>query len=254
MSFCFSRWFNEPPIVTAFSVSNTVARSMQFHQSLIYAYRPWMSKTHSQQQQAQGPGAGQARKMCKDSASAIAQLLRLYEERWTLRRINIQAVAITFSAALLLVFATVSHYQREREDEILADLSACLRALDELAPAWDTARRARDSLIRLQRHWERQARSSSKALGRGDAASARGSLISSRKRLRMSSRSADEEWPARLRGDTASSLGSDYLVDGSEAITGMDFDFDWMLRTSLDDMPGNWGNIFSVPSGHVLPG
>lgn len=233
---------------------------MQFYQSLIYAHRPWMSKNHNQPQQAQGPDAGQARKVCMDSASAIAQLLRLYEERWTLRRINIQAVAITFSAALLLVFATASHYyQREREDEILADLSACLRALDELAPAWDTARRARDFLIRLQRHWERQARSSSSkaALGRSDAASARGGSISSRKRPRMSFRSADEEWPVqRVRGDTASSsLGSDYLVDGSsEAVSGMELDFDWMLRTSLEGMPGNWGNIFSVPSGPVLPG
>ncbi|KAJ0106945.1 hypothetical protein J7T55_011040 [Diaporthe amygdali] len=226
---------------------------MQFYQSLIYAHRPWMSRTQSQPQQAKGPDADQARKVCMDSASAIAQLLRLYEERWTLRRINIQAVAITFSAALLLVFATVSHYQREREDEILADLSACLRALDELAPSWDTARRARDFLIRLQRHWERQARSSSKALGRDDAASTRGSFISSRKRSRMSFRSADEEWPVRLRGDTASSLGSEYLADSSEAVSGMDLDFDWMLRTSLEGMPGNWGNVFSVPSGPGLP-
>ena len=75
---------------------------MQFYQSLIYAHRPWMSKAHSQLQQAKGPGADQARKVCMDSACAIARLLRLYEERWTLRRINIQAVAITFSAALLL--------------------------------------------------------------------------------------------------------------------------------------------------------
>lgn len=231
---------------------------MQFYQSLIYAHRPWMSKTHSQPQQAKGPGADQARKVCMDSARAIARLLRLYEERWTLRRINIQAVAITFSAALLLVFATVSRYQREREDEILTDLSACLRALDELSPSWDTARRARDFLIRLQRHWERQARSSSSRalLGRSGgagAAAARGGFVAgARKRPRLSSlRSADEEWPAR---DTASSLGSEYLADGSEAVSGMDLDFDWMLRTSLEDMPGNWGNIFAVPSGPVLPG
>lgn len=210
-----------------------------------------MSKTLSQPQQAKGPGADQARKVCMDSACAIARLLRLYEERWTLRRINIQAVAITFSAALLLVFATVSHYQREREDEILADLSACLRALDELSPSWDTARRARDFLIRLQRHWERQARSSSRAPGRDGAAAARGGFVGPRKRPRLSLRSADEEWHAR---DTTSSLGSDYLADGSEAVSGMDLDFDWMLRTSLEDMSGNWGNIFAVPSGPVLPG
>ncbi|KAF3763469.1 hypothetical protein M406DRAFT_226316, partial [Cryphonectria parasitica EP155] len=139
---------------------HVILLQMQYYQSLIHAYRPWMSKTHSvhQPQTTQGPGAGLARKMCMDSAKAIAKLLRMYEDRYTLRRINIQAVAITFSAALLLVFATVSRYQRDRADEILADLSVCFRALDELAPAWDTAKRARDFLTRLQRHWERQAR------------------------------------------------------------------------------------------------
>jgi hypothetical protein len=29
---------------------------------------------------------------------------------------------------------------------------------------------------------------------------------------------------------------------------GMDIDFDWMLATSMEGMPGNWGNVFSVPS------
>ncbi|KAK3942515.1 fungal-specific transcription factor domain-containing protein [Diplogelasinospora grovesii] len=229
---------------------------MQYYQSIIYAHRPWMSKSHIQPQPPQGPGAGHARKMCMDAASAIAQLLRLYEERYTLRRINIQAVAITFSAALLLVFATVSHYQPERDDEIVADLSACFRALDELAPSWDTAKRARDFLIRLQRHWERQARSNSLASARDATGSTRSGFSSSRKRPRVSIGPSDESPPVRFRVETASSLQGEYWADGSNSTAvdfGMDLDFDWMLATSMEGMPGNWGNVFSVQSSNVMP-
>lgn len=211
---------------------------MQYYQGLIYAYRPWMSKGYIHEP-IQGCGAGHARKMCMDSATAIAQLLRLYEDSYTLRRINIQAVAITFSAALLLVFATVSRYQRDREDEILSNLSVCFRALDELAPAWDSAKRARDFLTRLQRHWERQTKSNSL----GDGVSPAGS----RKRSRQSFVSSERSPPISLGGDN-SSLTGDYSGNGGMVTDfGMDIDFDWMLRTSMEDMPGNWGNIFSVP-------
>ncbi|KAJ4413401.1 hypothetical protein N0V82_008570 [Gnomoniopsis sp. IMI 355080] len=193
--------------------------------------------------------ANLARKMCMDSASAIAQLLRLYEDRYTLRRINIQAVAITFSAALLLVFATVSRYQRDKGDEILSDLSVCFRALDELAPAWDSAKRARDFLTRLQRHWERETRSTFL----DESAS---SITKTRKRSRPSFMSEDQSPLSSLRGETASStMGSDYYRNrGVTNDFGMDLDFDWMLRTSMEVMPGNWGSIFSVPSGAFQPG
>lgn len=242
---------------------------MQYYQSLIYAHRPWMSKSRAQSQPPRGPGAGHARQVCMDAASAVAQLLRLYEERYTLRRINIQAVAITFSAALLLVFATVSQYyvQPDRADAILADLSVCFRALDELAPSWDTAKRARDFLIRLQRHWERQARSSSVAAAEAAAAAATGgrdsaftTFSSARKRRRSSFLPGDGSPPVVVRDDMASvvqreSIGSDGMfVAGGGGMNGvgvppvnfgMDLDFDWML--AMEGMAGNLGDVFSVP-------
>ncbi|KAH8671646.1 fungal-specific transcription factor domain-containing protein [Xylariales sp. PMI_506] len=231
---------------------------MQYYQSLIYAHRPWMSKVHVQPQPPQGPGYGHARMMCMDSAIAIAQLFRLYEERYTLRRINIQAVAIAFSAALLLVFATVARYQRDGEDEILADLSVCFRALDELAPSWETAKRAHDFLIRLQRHWERRARANSLAAAtwRDDAGSTISGGSNSRKSQRGSIRSNEESRPTHLRDDAASSLQQrGYWGEGGVVPEfGMDIDFDWLLTTSTENMPGNRGNIFSVQSGTAMPG
>ncbi|OIW32335.1 hypothetical protein CONLIGDRAFT_572055 [Coniochaeta ligniaria NRRL 30616] len=235
---------------------------MQYYQSLIYAHRPWMSKSYMRSQPTQGHDAAHARKTCMDSASAVAQLLLLYEERYTLRRINIQAVAITFSAALLLVFATVTRYQREREHQVLADLSVCFRALDELSPSWDTARRARDFLTRLQRHWERQAKSiamdRAAAAAAGDNMSAQGAgFPNSRKRPHASVVSNEGDPSMQMRGEMAASLRGDYVGDGSAATFnfGMDLDFDWMLRTSLEGMHGTWSNIISVPpAGPGMPG
>lgn len=94
-----------------------------------------------------------------DSAYAITKLLQIYETHYTFRRMNIQGVGITCSAALLLIFATVTGQHREDENDTRLHLSTCFRALDEFGPSWETARRARDFLTLLQRQWEVQERS-----------------------------------------------------------------------------------------------
>lgn len=133
--------------------------SMQYYQNLIHAHRPWMSRTYYQPIPPQGPGSDHARMMCMDSAYAITKLLQIYETHYTFRRMNIQGVGITCSAALLLIFATVTGQHREDENDTRLHLSTCFRALDEFGPSWETARRARDFLTLLQRQWELQNRS-----------------------------------------------------------------------------------------------
>lgn len=133
--------------------------SMQYYQNLIHAHRPWMSRTYYQPVPPQGPGSDHARMMCMDSAYAITKLLQIYETHYTFRRMNIQGVGITCSAALLLIFATVTGQHREDENDTRLHLSTCFRALDEFGPSWETARRARDFLTLLQRQWEVQERS-----------------------------------------------------------------------------------------------
>ncbi|KAJ5448256.1 Transcription factor [Penicillium cf. griseofulvum] len=127
---------------------------MQYYQNLIYTHRPWMSKGYLQPQPPKGPGSTHAREMCINSAISIAKILALYETRYTLRRINIKAVSITSSAVLLLLFAAVSQYQTKEEEIIIAHLSTCFRALDEFSLSWQSANRAKDLLVRLQRKWE----------------------------------------------------------------------------------------------------
>ncbi|KAH6971311.1 fungal-specific transcription factor domain-containing protein [Ilyonectria destructans] len=155
---------------------------MQYHQNIIHAHRPWMSRTYVQPSPAQGPGPGHARMMCMESAFAIGRLLQLYETRYALRRMSIQSISIVFSAAVLLIFANVTHYQCQEKNDIGIHLNACFRALDELSVTWGTSQRAKEFLILLQRQWELKGRS-----GRGRRTSpSAGSDHLSRKRTRSS--------------------------------------------------------------------
>lgn len=149
---------------------------MQYHQDIIYAHRPWMSKSHIQPQPPQGPGHNHARGMCIQSATAIARILAMYETRYTLRRIHTKAVASTSSAVLLLLFAAVTRYHmpnlqqdgnRVLENDIPGHLSTCFRALDEFAICWPSAAKAKDMLLRLQRRWEIRTRSQKGGWGFG---------------------------------------------------------------------------------------
>jgi hypothetical protein len=131
---------------------------MQYHQNIIYAHRPWMSKNGLQPDPPKGPGYLHAREMCISSAIAISKILVLYETRYTLRRINVKAVSITSSAILLLLFASVTKYPAHSQSDITQYLSSCFRALDEFALSWQSARRAKDLLVNLQRQWELRTR------------------------------------------------------------------------------------------------
>jgi hypothetical protein len=113
-----------------------------------------MSKNGLQPNPPKGPGCLHAREMCIGSAIAISKILVLYETRYTLRRINVKAVSITSSAILLLLFAAVTKYPAHSQRDIALYLSSCFRALDEFALSWQSARRSKDLLVKLQRQWE----------------------------------------------------------------------------------------------------
>lgn len=131
---------------------------MQYHQNIIHAHRPWMSKTLTQPQPKQGPGYGHARMMCVDAAVAIGKLLQLYESRYTFSRMNIHGIGITCSAASILIFVSVTSYPGLAAEDAARHLSACFRALDCLGASWETAKKTRDFLVILQRKWELRGR------------------------------------------------------------------------------------------------
>lgn len=151
---------------------------MQYHQIIIFFHRPWLSKSYIQPRSPrQGPGYHHARRMCVESATAIARLLQLYERHYTFRRMNNQVVAIIFSAALMLLFVTVSSSPMSpgkpgdsptwpRSADMVAYLNLCFRALDELGQSFENAKRTRDYLVTLQRRWQTNMRRSGSATKR----------------------------------------------------------------------------------------
>lgn len=132
--------------------------SLHYHSAVIHAHRPWMSKESIQPQPPKGPGSNHARKMCVESATAIAKLLRIYESHYTFRRMNIQAVAITCSAALMLIFASILRRGDRDADETVAHLNVCFRALEEFGVSWESAKRAQNFLLHMQGIWESRIR------------------------------------------------------------------------------------------------
>lgn len=196
---------------------------MHYHQAIIHAHRPWISKSAIQPQPAQGPGPTHARRMCVDSATAIAKLLHLYELRYTFRRMNIQAVAITCSAALMLIFATVLNRDFNHDQETVAHLNLCFRALEEFGFSWESAKRAQSFLVHMQSLWEtriRPYRSAKRAMA--EAPEKHQAQSPQSKRSRVSPDFADHCNSQEVHEELDDSIEFD-----SE-------DFDWLLGTSMD--------------------
>ncbi|KAJ9197338.1 transcriptional regulator family: Fungal Specific TF [Paecilomyces variotii] len=111
---------------------------MQYRQNIVYAHRPWMSKSGLQPQPPRGPGYLHAHEMCIQSAISISKILILYEARYTLRRMNVKAVSITSSAILILLFASVSKHPTHSHSDIAMNSSTCFRALQSSVSLYST--------------------------------------------------------------------------------------------------------------------
>ncbi|KAK7699473.1 hypothetical protein SLS64_011611 [Diaporthe eres] len=88
------------------------------------------------------------------SASRISVLLSFYEEQHSLSQVNILVVQITFSAALILVYATVSERDIENHRRLTGHLEMCCRALAELGHVFNNAARTLDVLLHVKRTWQ----------------------------------------------------------------------------------------------------
>lgn len=117
-----------------------------------------MSKNGIQPQPQQGAGYVHARKMCVESATAISRLLYIYEKYYTFQRISVQAVAITCSAALMLIFTKALYRSTSNDQSTLENLNVCFRALEEFGSSWESAKRAQSFLLHMQGLWERSSR------------------------------------------------------------------------------------------------
>jgi hypothetical protein len=92
--------------------------------------------------------------MCIKSAVDIAKLLACYKRLYTFRRANIQIVHTAFTAALILVYATVSGIRGRSRDDLKGFLDTCCDALADLGGAFVNANRALDVLLAAKRTWQ----------------------------------------------------------------------------------------------------
>ncbi|KAF3002210.1 hypothetical protein E8E14_001101 [Neopestalotiopsis sp. 37M] len=225
----------DPNNLTQRYLPHVILLHMQYYQHIIYTHRPLMSK--SLQQSANTPdtrglSSGYARKRCIEAAMNIAKLLNIYEIHYTLRRINVQAVNCTGSAALLLIFANFTNFGDFSPQETGLHLSTCLRALDEYVPAWESAKRVRDFLTILQRQWDVQVRAS-RGRPPGSTVSSGNDYSSPRKRVRSQGGQSSQQ-------DTRHGLGEDLQNSDAINITNndVDIDLDWVFTGETTGFTG----------------
>ncbi|OHE99785.1 hypothetical protein CORC01_04921 [Colletotrichum orchidophilum] len=236
---------------------------MQYYQNVIHAHRPWMSSSYIQPQAPQGPGYMHAQYMCIESAAAIAKLILVYERQYSLKRVHIQGVAIIFSAAIILIFASISRRKRKRTTETATHLSVCFRALEELSSSWECAKRSRDFLLMLQRKWELRSR----RLGQDGAArnpvlpslelgARRQSEQASRKRARTDS-PAESKSTGSFQSISPVQPGEQPLGEQRDDHDGVDMDMrldlDWVFAAGTQPMPDNWDHLLTTDTIYFNP-
>lgn len=121
---------------------------------MIILHRPFVSKHENQPYPPRGRGPLHALSMCVTSATAIAEILTVYESKYSLAIAATPVVHLTFTAALILVYATISENNRDRHAKLSKHLATCCRALSEFGQHFDNASRALDTLLAIKRHWQ----------------------------------------------------------------------------------------------------
>jgi hypothetical protein len=84
----------------------------------------------------------------------IARLLVCYGRLYTFRRAHVQIIHITFTAALILVYATVSGIADQSHGDLTTYLETCCNALADLGETFSNANRALDVLHAAKRSWQ----------------------------------------------------------------------------------------------------
>ncbi|KAJ3543095.1 hypothetical protein NM208_g3760 [Fusarium decemcellulare] len=127
---------------------------MQYSLFVITLHRPFVAKHYIQPEPPVGPGHLHAREMCIRSAVEIAKFLRMFERQFSLQRSNVQMVYITFTAALILVYATLAENNHESHRNLSTHLATCSHALAELGNIFPNANRTLDVLLKVKRSWQ----------------------------------------------------------------------------------------------------
>ena len=134
---------------------------MQYHCIMIILTRPFLSSGKHSAVLDSGQ-VGQKRNKCLESARAMAQLLRMYRRTYTLRRTNVQAVHLVFTAALILVCSACGAPDAKEREESWPYLETCCQALGEMGQSFKNSNRAMEVITCIKAELLKQNRKNKK--------------------------------------------------------------------------------------------
>jgi hypothetical protein len=117
---------------------------MQYHTLMILVNRPFFAASTATMPEVAFSDPMVGRLACTDSALSISKLLQIYRRLYGLRRINIQAVHLIFTASLIHVLNACEAAEPSLRNSAWRDLEVCLQALSELGKGFQSATRALD--------------------------------------------------------------------------------------------------------------
>ncbi|KAF2716567.1 hypothetical protein K431DRAFT_289305 [Polychaeton citri CBS 116435] len=139
--------------INAEPMPQALVLQLEYHYLQILVHRPWTSR-RLQPTPMRARGYKHARTTCIESASSIARLLEVYEHSFGFRHLDVETLQVLPSAALILIFATISPQESTAEGESIPRyLSTVLRALDECGRYHSCARNHLESLLIVRRQW-----------------------------------------------------------------------------------------------------
>lgn len=138
-----------------------MAHSMQYHTMMIITFRPFFASVKTL------PGLTTAeiatgRNHCTSSANFMAKLIQTYRRLYSLRRINVQAVHLVFTATLIHVFTACAATDPSRSNTAWKNLEVCCQALSELGLAFRSASRALEVIMGIKSDLLRRSKSNVK--------------------------------------------------------------------------------------------
>jgi hypothetical protein len=135
---------------------------MQFHTIMIITFRPFFASARTLTGLTTADIAT-GRNHCTSSANFMAKLIQTYRRLYSLRRINVQAVHLVFTASLIHVFTACAATDLTRSNTAWKNLEICCQALSELGLAFKSASRALEVIMGIKSDLLRRSKSNASA-------------------------------------------------------------------------------------------
>lgn len=123
--------------------------SMQYHCIMILVNRPFLNAS-KYASDAQSTPTLSPRCACLEAANSIANLLRIFDRVYTLRRINVQAIHLIFTASMIHAFVACGAGNSTEVAAAAEALEVCCHALRTVGAQCKSAIRAYEVVIYLK--------------------------------------------------------------------------------------------------------